>query len=54
MEPTLHLFIIRFASVVLASLLPVILVAFLSIPYTLQGHPGDLRADNSPMGLHMT
>jgi hypothetical protein len=40
---TLHPFIRQFVGVVIAALVPVILVAFLSIPFTLGGHPGEPR-----------
>ena len=40
MQPTLRPFIHQFTGVVLASLVPVILTAFLSIPLSLGAHPG--------------
>ena len=54
MNSALKFFISEFAGVVLAALAPVVLVAFLSIPYSLGGHPGEARADNTSATLHMT
>lgn len=54
MDSSLRLFIHQFAGVVLAALVPVVLVSFLSIPYTLGGHPGEARAANLTSTQHMT
>ncbi len=54
MHSALRLFIRQFTGVVLATLVPVALVAFLSIPYSLGGHPGDERLPNRPAALHLT
>jgi hypothetical protein len=43
MNASLRMFIYQYAGVVLAALVPVIFTAFLSIPYSLGGHPGDAR-----------
>ena len=40
--------------VALAALVPVVLVAFLSIPYSLGGHPGDARTTAASGSQHMT
>lgn len=47
---TLHPFIRQFAGVVAAALVPVILVAFLSIPLSLGGHPGEPRVGAAAFG----
>jgi hypothetical protein len=52
MDTSLRLFIQQFTGVVLATLVPVILVAFMSIPFILGGHPGELPA--STRVQHMT
>ncbi len=54
MNPSLKLFIRQMLGVVMAALVPVVLVAFLSIPYTLGGHPGDERVPDTAAALHMT
>ncbi|WP_157979398.1 hypothetical protein [Rhodoferax ferrireducens] len=54
MDSSLQLFIRQFAGVVLATLVPVILIAFMSIPVTLGGHPGEASAANAPFTQHMT
>ena len=50
----LRQFIRQFLGVLLASLVPVVLVAFLSIPYSLGGHPGDDRTTTALGTQHMT
>lgn len=54
MDASLRLFIRQFCGVVLAALVPVILIAFMSIPFTLGGHPGDVRPAAAPVAQHMT
>lgn len=53
MDHNLLAFIRQFVGVVAAALAPVVLVSFLSMPYTLAGHPGEVQ---SPAGAarHMT
>lgn len=41
MTASLRIFINQFVGVVLAALFPVVLVTFLSIPYSLGAHPGE-------------
>ena len=41
MQRSLALFVRQFAGVVAATLVPVVAVAFLSIPLSLGGHPGE-------------
>lgn len=47
-------FVRQFFGVVMASLLPVVLTAFLSIPFSLGAHPGEIRSAGNPAQLHMT
>lgn len=54
MIPTPYSFARQFAGVVAAALMPVVLVAFLSIPFNLGGHPGEARTTAMPMSMHMT
>jgi hypothetical protein len=54
MNSSLQLFIRQVLGVVLAALVPVVLVAFLSIPYSLGGHPGEARSAAAPASQHMT
>lgn len=54
MDSSLRLFVSQYLGVVAAALVPVILIAFLSIPYTLGGHPGDERPASVTAGQHMT
>jgi hypothetical protein len=54
MNSSLRHFIQQYLGVVLATLVPVILIAFLSIPVTLGGHASDLYAANAPVAQHMT
>jgi len=50
----LRAFICQFVGVVAAALLPVALVAFLSIPFALGGHPGEALPTATPFARHMT
>ena len=54
MDASLRTFIRQFTRVVIAAALPVLLIAFLSIPYALNGHPGDERPRNSAISWHTT
>ena len=54
MVTPLRLFIRKFLGVVLATLVPVAVVAFLSIPFTLGGHPGEPRPATALAARHMT
>jgi hypothetical protein len=44
----------QFAGVVIVALLPVVLTAFLTIPFNLGGHPGEPRDIAVPTTGHMT
>jgi hypothetical protein len=48
MHHSLALFVREFAGVVAATLMPVVAVAFLSIPLSLGGHPGEPIAPMLP------
>jgi len=54
MDPILRMFIRQLLGVVLAALVPVVLVAFLCIPYILGGQPGEERDPKAPSAQHMT
>lgn len=54
MNSSLRMFINQYVGVVLATLVPVILIAFMSIPVTLGGHPGEIYAASAPLAQHMT
>jgi hypothetical protein len=44
----------QFIGVVLAALVPVVLTAFISVPMSLGGHPGEARAAADTAFQHMT
>lgn len=54
MHPALRHFIRQYLSVVCATLAPVVLTTFLSIPLNLQGNPGDIRSAAVLVERHMT
>lgn len=54
MDTSLRLFISEFVGAAAAAALVVIAVAFLTIPYTLGGHPGEPRPAEALVGQHMT
>jgi len=51
MNPTPHSFVRQFAGAVVAALTPVVLVAFLSVPFNLGGHPGEARTAAMPTAM---
>ncbi len=53
MDHTLLAFIRQFTGVVAAAFAPVALVSFLSMPYTLAGHPGEAQGPATAV-RHMT
>lgn len=53
MKPAPTSFSRQLLAAVLAALVPVVLTAFLSIPFNLGGHPGETRAAELPMLHHM-
>ena len=54
MSTTPIFFARQFVAAVMAALIPVILVAFLTIPFNLGGHPGEIRTGALPPAAHMT
>lgn len=54
MKQTPYSFVRQFAGAVVAALIPVVLVAFWSIPFNLGGHPGEARSAAMPTPTHMT
>jgi hypothetical protein len=54
MDPIRYSFARQFVGVVAAALIPVVLVAFLCIPFILGGHPGESRVLDSAASSHMT
>ena len=54
MTNTLSDFAHQFIGVVVASLIPVVLTAFFSIPLNLGGHPGEVRVYVAQVSRHMT
>lgn len=54
MQTSLHAFVRQFIGTVAASLVPVVLVAFCSIPFNLGGHPGEPRATDTFVFKHVT
>jgi len=54
MDASLRTVISEFVGVVAAALLPVIVVAFLSIPFSLGGHPGEPRPAAAAALQHMS
>ena len=54
MTPSLRTIVLPFFAVVAAGLVTVALVAFLTIPFNLGGHPGEARAADVSAGQHMT
>jgi hypothetical protein len=54
MHASLRLFINQYLGVVIATLMPVMLIAFLSIPFSLGGHPGEARPAAATATWHVT
>jgi hypothetical protein len=50
----LHTFIRQFAAVVCATLVPVVLTTFVTIPMNLGGFPGKERTIEAPIARHLT
>jgi hypothetical protein len=53
MHPELHRFLSRFIGTVVMTLIPVIFIAFVSMPISLNRHPGEAAATDLPF-RHMT
>lgn len=54
MHPSLSLFIRQYLWVVCAALVPVVITAFMSIPMSLGGHPGEPRTIDAMVDRHMS
>jgi len=54
MHPILRNFIHQYFYVVCVTLVPVVLTAFLTIPYNLEGHPGEPRPADTVLSQHMS
>ena len=54
MNNDLHHFLARLIGVVCFTLIPVILTAFVSMPMSLNRHPGEPAASSMTMSQHMT
>jgi hypothetical protein len=54
MHPVLSHFIRQYLGVVCATLVPVVLTAFLSIPLSLGSSPGEIDSAAAPLERHMT
>ena len=54
MDASLRSFISEFAGVVASALVVVVIVAFLSIPFTLGGHPGEGRPVDRSVSGHLS
>jgi hypothetical protein len=53
MHPELHRFLLRFIGTVILTLIPVIFIAFVSMPISLNRHPGEPAPTDMPL-RHMT
>lgn len=51
---SLNRFAHQLLGIVLAGLIPVVLTAFLTIPFNLDGHPGEARSIDPMTSQHMT
>lgn len=54
MQTDLHQFLTRLAGVVVATLCPVVLATFLTLPYQLERHPGEAPVGLAAESQHMT
>ena len=54
MNSSLRLFVTQYLRVVLATLAPVVLIAFLSIPVALGGHADETLSTRAALTQHMT
>ena len=52
MNPDLKAFALQWLRIALMTLMPVVFAAFVTMPYTMGGHPGEARAQQS--NVHMT
>ena len=54
MHPVLRHFIRQYILVTLATLMPVVAIAFVSMPLSLGGHPGEIRTASATVERHLT
>jgi hypothetical protein len=54
MNSTSSAFVRQLVGTVVAALIPVFLVAFVTIPFNLGHHPGEVRAVEVPAPIHLT
>lgn len=54
MQADLHDFVARFVGTVVMTLVPVVVIAFLSMPLSLGRHPGEESIDANAPAAHMT
>jgi hypothetical protein len=54
MDASLRLFVSQYVGAVAATLVPVIIVTFMSMPLSLGGHPGEPRRANAIELLHFS
>ncbi len=54
MNTDLKSFMVSYLRVVLGTLMPIALIAFLSITYSLGGHPGEPISTATYSAMHMT
>ena len=54
MNVSLRTFVYQYLGVVSAALMPVVLAAFVTIPLSLGGHPGEARPTDTFSDQHMT
>lgn len=54
MQTDLRAFLTRFAGTVAMALVPVVFIAFASMPFSLGRHPGELPPATTPSYVHMT
>lgn len=54
MQDDLREFLTRLAATVVMTLVPVVFIAFVSMPLSLRRHPGEAPSSASPSFAHMT
>jgi hypothetical protein len=54
MQADLRDFLVRFVGAVVMTLIPVVFIAFLSMPLSLNRHPGETAPGASPSFSHLT
>jgi len=54
MQTDLREFLSRFAGAVVMTLVPVVFIAFASLPLSLGRYPGELPPETNPAYVHMT